>query len=212
MRTGHCYDCIRLSVWQRLRRRRGHRLAWALTVVLAGATSSSWCAAPDEVTQLLHAGGHVLVIRHAEAPGFGDPQDFRLGDCTTQRNLNESGRAQARAIGDWLRARGIERARVYSSQWCRCLETASLLRLGAVTELPALNSFFERPQQREPNLAALRNFFDHQPADGELMVLVTHQVTITALSGVVPASGTGVLMVLEPEGEARTVARIDFDG
>lgn len=211
MRMSYYSECVGPAVSRRLRRRGAHRLAWALTVVLTGATSGL-SAAPDDVIQLLHAGGHVLVIRHAEAPGVGDPQDFRLGDCTTQRNLSEAGRAQARAIGDWLRARGVERARVYSSQWCRCLETAKLLHLGAVTALPALNSFFERPQDREPNLAALRDFFDRQPVDGELMVLVTHQVTITALSGVFPASGTGVLMVLEPDSGARPVARIDFGG
>jgi len=193
-----------------VRRRGARRLVWALTMVLAGATSGLW-AAPDDIIEQLRAGGRALVIRHAEAPGFGDPQDFRLGDCTTQRNLSAAGRDQARAMGNWLRARGIERARVYSSQWCRCLETAKLLGLGAVTELPALNSFFERPQDREPNLAALKDFFDRQPLDGELMVLVTHQVTITALSGVFSASGTGLLMALEPDGVVRTVAPIDFD-
>jgi phosphohistidine phosphatase SixA len=180
-------------------------------MLLAGATPGLR-AAPDEIVERLRAGGHALVIRHAQAPGFGDPPGFRLGDCSTQRNLSEAGRAQAQAIGDWLRARGIERARVYSSQWCRCLGTAELLDLGTVTELRALNSFFERPQDREPNLAALRDFFDRQPLDGELMVLVTHQVTVTALSGEYPACGTGVLMALEPDGVVRAVARIDFDG
>jgi len=86
------------------------------------------------------------------------------------------------------------------------------LGLGAVTDLPALNSFFERPQDREPNLAALKDFFDRQPLDGELMVLVTHRVTVTALSGESPAFGTGVLMALERDGVVRAVARIDFDG
>jgi len=193
-----------------MRRRGACRLVRALTMLLAGVTSGSW-AAPNDVIEQIPTIGHALVIRHAEAPGFGDPPGFRVGDCTTQRNLNDAGRAQARAIGDWLRARGVERARVYSSQWCRCLETAKLLGLGAVTELPALNSFFESPQDREPNLAALKDFFERQPLDGELVVLVTHQVTINALSGVFSASGTGVLMALEPDGVVRTVARIGFD-
>ena len=187
------------------------KLAWILAIVLANVTPGSW-AASDDVVEQLRTGGHALLIRHALAPGFGDPRNFRLGDCTTQRNLNEVGRAQARAIGDWLRARGIDRASVYSSQWCRCLETAELLGLGKVTELPALNSFFERTQDREPNLAALRDFFARQPRDADLMVLVTHQVTITASSGEFAASGTGVLVALEPDGAVRTVARINFDG
>lgn len=210
MRVSFYREFARLFTWGRSRRLGDRGMMWVVTMVLVGATPGSW-AAPDEIVERLHAGGQVLVIRHAEAPGFGDPQGFRLGDCATQRNLNEAGRVQARAIGDWLRTRGIERARVYSSQWCRCVETAELLGLGAVTELPALNSFFERPQDREPNLADLKDFFDRQPIDGELMVLVTHQVTITALSGEFRASGTGVLMALEPGGSVRAVARIDFD-
>ena len=212
MRMALYSKCVRPYARGAVRRRSACGLLCALTVVLAGATSGLWAAQDDDIVERLRVGGQALVIRHAEAPGFGDPQGFRLGDCTTQRNLSEAGRAQARAIGDWLRARGVERARVYSSQWCRCLETAKLLGLGPVTELPGLNSFFERPQDREPNLAALRDFFDRQPLDGELMVLVTHEVTVTALSGEFAASGTGVLMALEPDGVVRAVARIDFDG
>ena len=187
------------------------RLVRALTVVLAVAIPGL-SAASDDAIDKLRTGGHALIIRHALAPGIGDPENFRLGDCTTQRNLNDAGRAQARAIGDWLRARGIGRARVYSSQWCRCLETAELLGVGQVTELPALNSFFERTQDREPNLAALREFFASQPRDAEPLVLVTHQVTISAISGEFAASGTGVLVALEPDGEVRAVARVGFDG
>jgi phosphohistidine phosphatase SixA len=190
--------------------RDSRRLAWALAVLLAVATPGLWASADDAIDEL-RAGGHALVIRHALAPGFGDPANFRLGDCTTQRNLSEAGRAQARAIGDWLRAQGIERARVYSSQWCRCLETAELLELGAVTELPALNSFFEHTQDREPNLAALKDFFARQPRDGELIVLVTHQVTITAISGQFAASGTGVLVAWGPDGAVRTIEQMNFD-
>ena len=203
--------CGRPLTWGMVGYRGICRLVSVLSVLLVGAASSVW-AASDTVVDQLRAGGHALIIRHAQAPGFGDPQGFRLDDCTTQRNLSQAGRIQARAIGDWLRARGIEHARVYSSQWCRCLETAELLGLGAVTELPALNSFFERPQDREPNLAGLRDFFDRQTPDGNPLVLVTHQVTITALTGEYAASGTGVLVALEPDGAVRTVARVDFDG
>jgi len=187
------------------------RLAWVLALVLASAAPGV-SAASNHVVEKLRSGGHVLLLRHALAPGFGDPEHFRLGDCATQRNLSEVGRAQARAIGDWLRARGIETARVYSSQWCRCLDTANLLGLGEVTELPALNSFFQRPQDREPNLAGLRDFLARQPPDGEPIVLVTHQVTISAVSGRFADSGTGVLMAIEADGEVRTVAQLDFDG
>ncbi len=93
--------------------------------------------------------GRVLMLRHAQAPGVGDPPGFRLDDCATQRNLDDSGRRQARALGSRLANAGVATARVYSSQWCRCLETARLLQLGPVSELPALNSFFERSQDRD---------------------------------------------------------------
>ena len=164
----------------------------------------------DLVARLL-AGGHVLMIRHASAPGTGDPEGFRLADCSTQRNLSDSGRDQARAIGSWLRARGILRARLYSSQWCRCLETAELLGFGGVTPLPALNSFFDRPADRETNLSGLRAFLAAQPQQGEPLILVTHQVTITAMTGIFPDSGEGVLLSLGGEGEPEIVGRMTFD-
>jgi len=150
------------------------------------------------------------MIRHALAPGSGDPDNFRVGDCTTQRNLNERGRNQARRIGAWLRAGGIQAARVYSSQWCRCLETATLMAVGPVTELPTLNSFFERPQDREPNLSALRAFLARQPADGRLLVLVTHYVTIAGVTGAAVSSGEGVLLKFTAGGQLSVVRRLDF--
>ncbi|MCB1773073.1 MAG: histidine phosphatase family protein [Gammaproteobacteria bacterium] len=150
-------------------------------------------------------------MRHAIAPGFGDPDNFRLGDCSTQRNLSDEGRQQAAAIGNWLRQHGITRAAVYSSQWCRCLETAELLDLGDVVALPALNSFFERPDDRSSNLTALRAFLaDWQPGDMPL-VLVTHQVTVTAMTGVFPGSGEGVVVSLGENGELQAPARAPFD-
>lgn len=149
-----------------------------------------------DVTPRLTDGGHVLMIRHALAPGTGDSPGFRLGDCATQRNLDERGRAQARAIGTWLRARGVTVAPVYSSQWCRCLETASLMGIGPVVELPALNSFYEQPGNRELNLRALREFLATRPAQGPPTVLVTHQVTIAAITGSGVSSGEGVLVEL----------------
>jgi phosphohistidine phosphatase SixA len=183
-------------------------LCLLLTALAAAATDRS---ANDPLVQRLLAGGHVLLLRHAEAPGTGDPAGFRLGDCSTQRDLSEAGREQARAIGDWLRDRGITRARVYSSQWCRCLETAELLALGPVVELPGLNSFFNRPQDRAPNLAALREFLQDRPPGGEALILVTHQVTISALTGEYTASGEGVLATLDQDGALRTVGRIGFE-
>ena len=163
-----------------------------------------------EITDRLKAGGHILMIRHALAPGNGDPPNFKIGDCSTQRNLNETGRTQARSIGDWLRANGVSSARVYSSQWCRCLETAKLMELGPVQELPALNSFYERIQDREPNLSALKDVISRQPADGELIVFVTHFVTISAVAGESVSSGEGVLVELDRDAGYKVVGNLNF--
>ena len=158
----------------------------------------------------MKTGGHILMIRHALAPGTGDPANFRIGDCATQRNLDDRGRNQARSIGDWLRTQGIDSARVYSSQWCRCLETAKLLEMGSVTELPALNSFYELTQNREPNLKALRKFIAEQPSDGDLIILVTHFVTISAIADEAVSSGEGVLLKLNEDAPYEIVGQINF--
>jgi phosphohistidine phosphatase SixA len=168
---------------------------------------------PDqtEMVARMKAGGHILMIRHALAPGFGDPDNFKIGDCSTQRNLDDRGRQQAIQIGKWLRSKGIYSARIYSSQWCRCIETAELLNMGTVTELPALNSFFEMPQNREPNLQALSQFIAEQPAGGEeLIILVTHFVTISAVAETSVSSGEGVLLELIANTPYGVVGRLNF--
>ncbi len=184
------------------------RLLGLLALICLSALPAS--ANGQDLLARLQQGGHALVLRHAIAPGFGDPPGFRLGDCATQRNLDERGRAQAIAIGDTLRARGIRDARVYSSQWCRCLETASLMRLGPVTPLPALNSFFERTQDREQNLPALRDFLARQPADGSPLILMTHHVNIQAVTGINVGPGEGVVLQLKPGEAPRLVGRLNI--
>ncbi|MDH6268955.1 broad specificity phosphatase PhoE [Rhizobium sp. SG_E_25_P2] len=148
---------------------------------------------------LLRRGESVALIRHATAPGSGDPPGFRLRDCSTQRNLSDEGRAQARRIGAMFRANGIDDADVYSSQWCRCLETARALMLPAVDEQPLLNSFFDEPGQAETRtrqtLAWILSLKAASP-----VVLVTHQVNITGLTGIFPASGEVIFASAEETG------------
>lgn len=184
---------------------------WKLLLLVALFPSSA-ITAEKELIQQMRAGEVVLMIRHALAPGIGDPDDFKLDDCSTQRNLNEQGRAQARAIGEWLRSRGIENVKLYSSQWCRCLETARLMNLRIVKPLPALNSFFERPEDREPNLAALRNFIRDNTKPGELIIMVTHQVTISGITGKWTDSGHGKLVRPDPTGSIELFGELDFNG
>ncbi len=155
--------------------------------------------------------GRVLLLRHAEAPGTGDPPGFRLDDCSTQRNLDDSGRRQARNLGSRLAAVGITSAGVYSSQWCRCMETAQLLQLGPVATLPALNSFHGRPHDRETNIAALRAFLARLPVDGPPVVLVTHQFTISAFTDAGTPSGGGSIFQLNGSGAPRWLGSLPAD-
>lgn len=149
--------------------------------------------------------GQVLVMRHANAPGTGDPEHFKISDCATQRNLDAAGRAQAAQIGRRIAKAGVKGIKVYASQWCRCLETARLLAVGPVTPLPALNSFFARVEERDEKIAMLRQFLAGLPVDGPPIVLVTHQVTVTALTGVYPESGNGVILRLNGTGTPRII-------
>ena len=152
--------------------------------------------------------GRVLLLRHAIAPGVGDPDNFRLRDCNTQRNLDAAGRQQAARLGKRIAGLGIRDVKVYAGQWCRTLETARLLGLGPVTELPALNSFFARPDQREGNLDGVRRFLARLPADGPLVILVTHQVTVTGLTGIYPASGGGAVLQLDGSATPKTIGEL----
>jgi len=156
----------------------------------------------------LRSGGHIALLRHAVAPGNGDPPEFRLGDCQTQRNLSAQGRDQATRIGELFRAHGIQTAQILSSQWCRCLETARLLGLGSVEERPFLNSFYNDYARREPQTSKLHEWLDQQ-ALSEPIVLVTHQVNITALTGVYPGSGELVIVRRSESSDLTVVGTIE---
>ncbi len=132
--------------------------------------------------------GTVLLMRHAQTdPGTGDPPGFALGQCSTQRNLSADGRAQARRIGALLKQQGLTPQRVRSSAWCRCQDTATLA-FGQMEPWEALNSFFEGGDTQGAQTAALRKALAAVPA-GQVEAWVTHQVNITALTGIYPASG-----------------------
>lgn len=156
----------------------------------------------------LQSGGHFVLLRHAIAPGVGDPPQFALGRCETQRNLSDEGRKQAEKIGARFRASGIRAARVFSSQWCRCLETAELLALGPVRELSALNSFFEHLEREAAQTQRLKDWIAGQDLARPL-VLVTHQVNITALTGVYPGSGELVIVQRSNTGGISVVGTIE---
>jgi phosphohistidine phosphatase SixA len=137
--------------------------------------------------------GAVVIFRHANAPGGGDPTGMKLGDCGTQRNLDAEGRAQAHRIGERLRQERVAVGAVWSSQWCRTRETAELLNAGKVRETADFNSFFGDRSREPAQTTAARAALLAWKGPGALIV-VTHQVNIAALAGVLPASGEGVVL------------------
>ena len=123
-----------------------------------------------------------MLFRHAHAPGVGDPANFSLGDCRTQRNLDTTGQAQARRIGERLKREGVPVSALWSSQWCRTRDTAALFALGPVREVGAFNSFFGTHGDEAAQTAAARKLLLGWRERGTLVV-VTHQVNIRALTG-----------------------------
>jgi phosphohistidine phosphatase SixA len=168
-------------------------LAAVLLAAGAAQAQSGWSAVSE---------GSIVLFRHANAPGIGDPDNFKLGDCSTQRNLDEVGRQQSKNIGEQFRARKITVGRVLTSQWCRTRETAQLAFPGQPVEAPAFNSFFEDRSTSTAQTAQALQTLTQWRGPG-VLVVVTHQVNITALTDVVPSSGEGV--VVKPVGQTLQV-------
>ena len=145
-------------------------------------------AAAADGMQALREPGVVALMRHALAPGTGDPARFDVDDCSTQRNLDARGRAQARRTGEALRAAGVSFDLVWTSAWCRARDTALLMEMGEVREKPPLNSFFAGRGHRAAQTAATLDLIADLPP-GTRLLIVTHQVNITALTGRGVSSG-----------------------
>ena len=189
-----------------------------LTMLLSVCTAIfSWPAQSSPLLTALTDGQHVLMIRHADAPGFSDPPGLKLGVCSTQRNLGERGRKQAKELGVWLKKQGIESAVVLSSAWCRCEETAALLALGSVTTVPELGSFFQSMSDSGPQTIALKALLAQRlkaTSPRKPMILVTHQVNISAFTGTSVGQGGLLLVKISEKGEfvsARSIATPNFD-
>lgn len=169
--------------------------------------------APAPALLALQAGGCALLLRHASTePGIGDPPGYRLDTCSSQRNLSAAGREQARRAGAWLTQQGVVFDAVFSSRWCRCMDTASLMFPGQPVEvLETLNSFFEDYSRRERQTVALRSWLG--TLEGSRRVaLVTHQVNVLALTGDNLAMGGALVVQPDRRGGVRGVGRIDLGG
>lgn len=165
---------------------------WA-ALVFAGAAVASGDADWAQVQP-----GTAVLFRHANAPGVGDPPEFRLDDCSTQRNLDAAGRLQAAAMGEQFRRRGIDVKAVWSSRWCRARQTADLAFPDMRRDQPAFDSQFGRGDAAAAQTAAARAMLLQWKGPG-VLVVVSHQVNISALTGTATASSEGV--VVKADGE-----------
>ena len=167
----------------------------ALCVLAISLVITPGLAADDskDAWAALVKGGHVALIRHGNAPpGYGgDPPGFKIDDCKTQRNLDEPGREEARALGEAFRKHGVRVDRILSSPWCRCLETARLMAVGPVETSWALVP--DQGPSVPVRLQELKEMVSAWRGPGTL-VLVTHAFTVRALLGFLPTQGETVVL------------------
>jgi phosphohistidine phosphatase SixA len=178
----------------------------ALLISLLGQSAMANELAIWDKLQGTNPKGYVLLLRHTIAPGVGDPENFKLNDCSTQRNLSQLGREDAKAVGDWLERRDIKISRVESSRWCRAKETAQLLGIGRVRLNANLDSLFESqdPANAIQTVRVKKQIVDWRNKSG-LLVLVGHFVNIGAVAGVGVGSGEGVLVKADSKGKITVV-------
>jgi len=174
-------------------------LVGAVAILAALAPARGRAQGSDAAWEALRDGGKVVLIRHALAPGMGDPPGFTIDDCATQRNLSGGGRAQATRIGEAFAANGVAVEQVLTRAWCRCIDTATLA-FGAAEVWAPLNSFFRdsatAPAQTEETRAQVAGW----SGQGTL-VLVTHQVNMTELTGIFPDSGEAIVLTPAPNSQ-----------
>lgn len=166
-------------------------------------------ASAAEAEPLLREGRCVIAFRHALAPGNFDPPEFKLGDCSTQRNLSDGGRAQARRIGEWFETRGLSPARVRSSPWCRCVDTAQIA-FGRAEPWAALGS--PRGATEVTNAASLHVLRTALAEAGQqrdrFEVWVTHMFVLSDLASTGSNSGEGLVLRAGAQGAVQVLARL----
>lgn len=161
----------------------------------------------EATLERLRAGGVVVAFRHALAPGSFDPPGFRLGDCATQRNLSDEGRAQARRTGEWFRRHRLVPTSVRSSPWCRCLDTATEA-FGRAEAWAALGSPVGAGERTyAAQIDSLRQALAGVPA-GSFEVWVTHMFVLRDLAGTGTTSGQGLLLRAGAQGRVEVLAQL----
>lgn len=182
------------------------RIAIGFALLWGGISFASQAIASEQAAWAALRQGAIVLFRHADAPGTGDPPGFRLDDCATQRNLDARGRDQAAKVGERFQREQIVVSTVLSSAWCRAFDTAILAFPGQVRREPSLNSFFDDRSQKAAQTNAAKAILVGWRGPGAL-VAVTHQVNIEALTGIAPAPGEGVVLKSERD-ELEVIGRI----
>ena len=164
-----------------------------LFIIFISLTTTIKAESNKNLIDELKNGGKIIFIRHALAPGGGDPENFDILNCNTQRNLNKVGREQAKQIGNFFSKEKIPIKEVISSEWCRCKETAAIAFSGYKTE-KFLNSFFSEKFKKNKNLQIknLRSYVDRWDKKKNL-IFVTHYVVILEILDYAPSSGEIVI-------------------
>ena len=147
----------------------------------------------QELSLELKKGGKLIFIRHAYAPGGGDPENFDINNCDTQRNLSKQGRDQAKKIGNFFKENDVPIFKVFSSEWCRCKETAELAFTNFMTK-DFLNSFFSTKfaSNRNKQMFDLKNYVEKFKGN-ENLIFVTHYIVISEALDYAPSSGEIVI-------------------
>ena len=142
----------------------------------------------------------IIFMRHSLAPGNGDPSNFIINDCSTQRNLDKTGIEQSKIIGNYFKENKFNFTKIFSSFWCRCKDTAFYLNIGNYKTHKGLNSFYEGHADRDQTLEELNNLIDLLKFNKGPYLMVTHYVVIQAISGLsVPSGGIVVYDMISKE-------------
>lgn len=180
------------------------RLALGAVILLAGLPAR----ADEALWALLKGGGQVVLVRHAlTTPGVGDPEGMRLDDCATQRNLSEEGRRDATRLGEALKQRGVPVGQLWSSPWCRCVETTRLVFGRAPEITPALGNVFGRREREAPQVAQLKKMVVNRPGAPNVFMFTHGSVTV-ALTGVSPATSEMVILTPQAGGGFKVAGRL----
>ena len=183
------------------------KLLKVILIIFLSLTNGIKADTEDQILENLNKGGNLIFIRHAYAPGNGDPDNFDIEDCSTQRNLSDNGREQAKNIGDFFKHNNIQIDLVISSEWCRCKETA-LIGFGKFEKKNFLNSFYSTKfmKNKKTQIKDLKEYINNWKSDKNL-VLVTHYVVI--LDALNYSAGSGEIVISDKY--FKTIGSIQID-